>query len=123
MGLIARPILGLREEGLTGGAQAFVRIGNDLETNLLIGGEELGSVGLRGVVELQWKTIPRVPILLRSEVTNEPAGIGGDIGARAIAQVGYEVAKDLAVSVRGSYQGRTINHAGPGAGGGVSYQW
>lgn len=121
--LIGRPILGLREEGMTGGAQAFFRIGNDLETNLLLGGEALGAVGLRGVVELQWKTIPRVPILLRSEVTNQPAGIGGDIGARAIAQVGYELVKDLAVSVRGSYQGRTINHAGPGAGGGVSYQW
>lgn len=121
--LIGRPILGLRQEGLTGGAQAFFRIGNDLETNLLIGGEALGSVGLRGAIELQWKTIPRVPILLRSEVTNQPAGVGGDVGARAIAQVGYEVVKDLAVSVRGSYQGRTINHAGPGGGAGVSYQW
>lgn len=121
--LIGRPILGLREGGMTGGAQGFFRIGNDLETNLMIGGEALGTVGLRGVVQLEWKTIPRVPILLRSEVTNQPAGVGGDIGARAIAQVGYEVVKNLALSARGSYQGRTINHAGPGAGAGVSYQW
>lgn len=121
--LIGRPILGLREGGITGGAQGFFRIGNDLETNLLIGGEALGTVGLRGVVQLEWRTIPRVPIVLRSEVTNQPAGVGGDIGARAIGQVGYEVVKDLALSARASYQGRTINHAGPGAGAGVSYQW
>lgn len=121
--LIGRPILGLREGGITGGAQGFFRIGNDLETNLTIGGEALGTVGLRGAVQLEWKTIPRVPILLRSEVTNQPAGVGGDIGARAIGQVGYEVAKNLALSARASYQGRTINHAGPGAGAGVSYQW
>ena len=121
--LIGRPILGLREGGITGGAQGFFRIGNDLETNLMLGGEALGTVGLRGVVQLEWRTIPRVPILLRSEVTNQPAGVGGDIGARAIGQVGYEVVKDLALSVRASYQGRTINHAGPGAGAGVSYQW
>lgn len=121
--LIGRPILGLREGGLTGGAQGFFRLGSDLETNLMIGGEALGSVGLRGVVQLEWRTIPRVPILLRSEVTNQPAGVGGDIGARAIGQVGYEVVKDLALSARASYQGRTINHAGPGAGAGVSYQW
>lgn len=121
--LIGRPILGLREGGLTGGAQGFFRIGNDLETNLMIGGEALGTVGLRGVVQLEWKTIPRVPILLRSEVTNQPAGVGGDIGARVIGQVGYEVVKNLALSARGSYQGRTINHAGPGAGAGVSYLW
>ena len=43
--------------------------------------------------------------------------------ARAIAQVGYEIIDDLTLSARLSYQGRTINHAGPGAGLGVSYQW
>jgi hypothetical protein len=121
--LLARPIIGLREGGVTGGAQGFFRIGNDLSTNLMIGGEVLGTVGLRGVVQLDWRTIPRVPIVVRSEVTNQPAGVGGDIGARAIAQVGYEIMRDLAVYARGSYQGRTITHSGPGAGAGVSYQW
>lgn len=122
-GLIARPILGLREGGVTGGAQGFVRVGSDLKTNLLVGGEILGTVGLRGIVQLDWRTIPRVPIMLRSEVTNQPAGSGGDVGARAIGQVGYEIVTDLTVNARLSYQGRTINHAGPGAGLGVSYQW
>jgi hypothetical protein len=122
-GLIGRPIVGLRENGVSGGAQGFFRIGNDLKTNILIGGEVLGSIGLRGVVQLDWRTIKRVPIMLRSEVTNQPAGSGGDVGARAIAQVGYEIARDLIVSARASYQGRTINHAGPGAGLGVGYQW
>ncbi len=121
--LLARPIIGLRQEGVTGGAQGFFRVGSDLATNLLIGGEVLGSVGLRGIVELQWKTIPRVPIVARSEVTNQPAGVDGDIGARVVLQVGYELVPNLAVAVRGSFQGRTINHSGPGAGAGVSYQW
>lgn len=121
--LVGRPILGLREGGMTGGVQGFFRIGNDLETNLLIGGEALGTVGLRGVVQLEWRTIPRVPIMARSEVTNQPAGVGGDIGARVIGQVGWEVVRNLAISARGSYQGRTIDHAGPGAGAGVSYLW
>ena len=120
--LIGRPILGLRDEGLTGGAAAFFRIGNDLRTNLLIGGEILGGVGQRAIVELDWRTIKRVPIVLRSEVTTQPS-TSGDIGARAIAQIGYEFLPSLAVSARGSYQGRTINHAGPGGGVAVSYQW
>jgi hypothetical protein len=121
--LLARPIIGLREGGVTGGAQGFFRVGSDLATNLLIGGEVLGNVGLRGIVQLDWRTIPRVPILVRSEVTNQPAGVGGDIGARAIGQVGYEIVRDLAIYARASYQGRTIAHSGPGAGAGVSYQW
>ena len=120
--VIARPILGLRDNGITGGAQGFLRIGNDLRTNLAIGGEILGSVGQRGIVQLEWRTIPRVPIVLRTEVTTQPAS-SGDVGARAIAQVGYQVTNELVLAVRGSYQGRTINHAGPGAGLAVSYQW
>jgi hypothetical protein len=120
--LIARPILGLRDNGITGGAQGFIRIGNDLRTNLSIGGEILGSVGQRGIVQLDWRTVPRVPIVLRTEVTTQPAS-SGDVGARAIAQVGYQLTNELVLAVRGSYQGRTINHAGPGAGLAASYQW
>ncbi len=119
---LLRPILGLREGGVTGGAQGFVRIGNDLRTNLSIGGEVLGTVGQRGIVQLEWRTVPRVPIVLRTEVTNQPAS-SRDVGARAIAQIGYQFVPDLTVSARFSYQGRTINHAGPGAGLAVSYQW
>jgi hypothetical protein len=61
--------------------------------------------------------------VLRTEVTNEPGGSGGDVGARAIAQVGYEFLPAFVVAGRLSYQGRTINHAGPGAGLATSYQW
>jgi hypothetical protein len=122
LALIGRPILGLRDNGITGGAQGFIRIGNDLRTNLSLGGEVLGSVGQRGIVQLDWRTIPRVPIVLRTEVTTQPAS-SGDVGARAIAQVGYQLTNELVLAVRGSYQGRTINHAGPGAGLAVSYQW
>jgi hypothetical protein len=138
--IIGRAVIGLEDNGVNGGAQALLRIGNDRDTNLTIGGEVLGGIGLRGITELQLATFPRVPILFRTEVTNQPAGVGegtvlstdttktvsaeqGEVGARAIAQVGYRFLPDLVIAVRGSYQGRTINHAGPGFGGAVSYQW
>jgi hypothetical protein len=140
--IIGRMVIGLEDDGVNGGAQALVRIGNDRDTNLTIGGEVLGGIGLRGITELQLATFPRVPILFRTEVTNQPAGVGqtpiidtiggvtktvavdqGEVGARAIAQVGYRFLPDLVIAIRGSYQGRTINHAGPGFGGAVSYQW
>jgi hypothetical protein len=135
-GLIGRAIIGLRERGVTGGAQAFVRLGNDKQTNLLLGGEILGGVGLRGITELQLAAFERFPLMFRTEVTNQPAGdtpsdesatdvsVGrADIGARAIAQLGYRVVPTLTLAARGSYEGRTINHAGPGFGAAVSYQW
>ena len=134
---IGRLVIGLEDDGVNGGAQALLRLGNDRETNLTIGGEVLGGIGVRGITELQLATFARVPILFRTEVTNQPAGANngapsltgqvavrqGEVGARAIAQVGYRFLPDLVIAVRGSYQGRTINHAGPGFGGAVSYQW
>jgi hypothetical protein len=139
-GLIGRLAIGLTNDGVSGGGQFFVRFGNDKLTNILLGGEVLGGIGLKGIAELQWNTIARVPIVIRTEVTNQPAGtaarladgttssepvsiIRGDVGARAMVQVGYRFVPTLTLSLRGSYEGRTIQHAGPGAGLGVTYTW
>jgi hypothetical protein len=139
--VIGRAVVGLGENGVTGGGQAFVRIGNDKKTNLLIGGEILGGVGVRGITQIELNMFPRFPIMLRSEVTNQPAGTSptesktsqlaaqnisveqGDLGVRAITQLGYRVTPSFVFFVRASYEGRTINHAGPGAGAGMNVTW
>jgi hypothetical protein len=133
--LIARALVGLGDTGVTGGGQALLRIGNDLETNLLLGGEVLGGIGLRGIAELQLYPQSRVPVVIRTEVTNQPAGSAptaptanestgnSEIGGRAIVQAGYRVFDPLVVFARLSYQGRTISHSGPGFGGGVTFEW
>ena len=138
--MIGRLAFGLTDDGVNGGGQFFLRLGNDQLTNLLLGGEVLGGIGTRGIAELQWNTLSRVPILIRTEVTNQPAGAStsgsttsdpsapvasdkGDIGARAMVQVGYRLVPELTVALRASYEGRTIQHAGPGAGAGVTYSW
>lgn len=145
IGIIGRLAAGLDDVGVTAGAQLLVRLGNDRETNLVLGGEVLGGVGLRGITQIELRSISRLLLLFRTEVTNQPAGTRArtqvvqtpgvpptpptfaqdlsDVGARAIAEVGYELFPDLVLSVRGSYQGRTIRHAGPGVGGGVKYRW
>jgi hypothetical protein len=139
VGFIGRLALGLNDDGVNAGGQCFVRLGPDQMTNLLLGGEVLGGVGTRGIAELQWNTLRRVPIVFRTEVTNQPAGAtpkvhtaeetpdtstrSGDIGARALVQVGYRLVPELVLAVRASYEGRTIQHAGPGAGAGVMYTW
>ena len=141
---VGRAVVGLNDDGLGTGAQALVRLGSDKKTNLLLGGEALGGIGLRSITQLELTVIDRVPILLRTEVTNQPAGSSagadarpsdptlarrgtsrekGELGARAIVQVGYRFIPELTLAVRGSYQGRTINHAGPGFGGAVTYSW
>jgi hypothetical protein len=145
VGLVGRGIVGLDDGGLTGGAQALVRVGPDLATNLLVGCELLGGVGLRAMAEVDIAVLDDWPLMLRAEVTNQPAGVEAsvtsvrpaeegatrertslgrnDIGVRAIAQVGYRIVDSLTVALRVSYQGRTIWHSGPGLGGAVSYTW
>ena len=135
--IIARGAIGLQDDGISGGGQILFRIGSDKDTNLLLGGELLGGVGLRGFTQLELNTIKRVPILVRTEVTNQPAGnsvatssvgenvsVGeNEIGVRAIVQAGYRFTPDFVLSARLSFQGRTIDHAGPGFGGAVGYTW
>jgi hypothetical protein len=142
--LIGRGVIGLRDDGVAGGAQALVRIGNDKKTNLQLGGEVLGGIGLRGITELDLNVFERVPIMFRTEVTNQPAGSSanvdsvapqsgvspsqtslqrGEVGARAIFQLGYRLTPALTLAARGSFQGRTIKHVGPGFGGAVTYTW
>jgi hypothetical protein len=141
--LLGRGVVGLRDSGVAGGAQLMIRIGNDRKTNMQLGGEVLGGVGLRGIAQLELNTFEHVPILLRTEVTNQPAGTHegspsptesgktpletsgarADVGVRGIAQIGYRFTSGLTFSVRGSYQGRNINHSGPGAGAGITYEW
>lgn len=133
--LVGRGAVGLREAGINGGAQAFLRIGNDRRSNLSLGGEILGGIGLRGIAQFELKTLSRVPLMLRTEVSNQPTGLGESSGgpfaspgaenvsARMIAQAGYQLTSSLTLSGRVSYQGRNINHAGPGAGAAVSYEW
>ncbi len=128
--LIGRGVVGLVDDGVAGGAQAFVRIGNDRDTNLLLGGEFLGGVGLRGILQLELRLVAELPMLVRTEITNQPAGVSpddgsdsADVGGRIIAQLGYELFDGFTLAARASYQGRTLKHSGPGFGGGVRYAW
>lgn len=134
--LLGRLAIGLLDEGISAGGQALLRIGSDRGTNLLLGGEVLGGIGIRTFAQLELASFPRFPILVRSEVSNQPAGSGastttpagasqdtGQVGARGIVQLGWKPLPPLTLAIRGSFQGRTINHAGPGIGAGVTYEW
>ena len=142
--LIARGIAGAGNDGLAPGAQALMRIGNDRRTNVMLGGEVLAGVGLRAILELQLMATPRLPLTLRTEVTNQPVGARhtGDglqpvedaapseiarertpVAGRVIVGAGYELFDGFLVGARASYQARNIDHGGPGFGGSVRYRW
>ena len=139
---IGRLIIGLGDDGVSSGFQAHLRLGSDLSSNFRIGAEVLGGVGLRGIVQLELEPQSRFPVVLRSEVTNQPAGSAqpdddiagapgsstissdeGDVGVRVVGQFGYRIVPSLVIGLRASYQGRNINHSGPGFGGVAEFSW
>ncbi len=139
--LIGRAVIGLGKSGVTGGVQGFFRIGNDKRTNMQLGGEFLGGIGVRGIAQLELAAFPKIPLMFRTEVTNQPAGTSAprgvsvdalgrplaletaDLGVRFLGQVGYRFAPEFTLHVRASYQGRDINHMGPGFGAGATVAW
>jgi hypothetical protein len=136
LSLIGRGAVGLRDNGVAGGGQIHLRIGSDLDTNIMLGGEVLGGIGLRGIAQVAFFPQSRVPFLVRIEVTNQPGGEvtrglvfpgesdnKADVAGRLILQGGYRILPPLVIFARASYQGRTIVHAGPGFGGGATFEW
>lgn len=111
----------IQAEGLRAGAQVRIRIGEELGTHLLLGGEFLPELGLRGYVALQWELAASWPTRAEVHITDQPNFV--DIGVRVVLEQGYRFERWIALSVRLSYQGRRIDHTGLGAGLALTFDW
>ncbi len=111
----------VQAEGVRAGAQVRVRIGEELGTHLLLGGEFLPELGLRGYIALQWELAASWPTRAEVHITDQPNF--ADIGVRVVLEQGYRFESWLALSVRLSYQGRRIDHTGLGAGLALTFDW
>ena len=127
-GLITRATVGLgrpeheNDEGLRGGFQLRVRIGEERGTNLVLAGETIPEIGQRAYIGLTWVAIERVPMTAEVHVTDQPIN-SDELGVRGVYEVGLEVTDNVALATRISYQGRTIDHAGLGAGLAATFDW
>jgi hypothetical protein len=55
-------------------------------------------------------------------VTDQPVN-EGELAVRGILEVGRQFTDAFALSLRASYQGRSIDHAGLGAGLALTFDW
>lgn len=120
--VMARGALGVHGEGIVGGAQLRVRIGEELRTNLVLGGDLFNEIGQRAFFALNLSVHPRVPLLAQGEVFNQSFS-GGDPMFRFILQAGVRVTPWLTLSARGSYQLRNIQNGGFGGGLNTTFDW
>jgi hypothetical protein len=117
--------LGLGSGGnseVRGGFQLRVRVGPDDGTNLVLGAETIPEIGQRAFIGLSFVPRPGWPMAVEVHVTDQPVN-EGELAVRGILEVGRQFTDAFALSLRASYQGRSIDHAGLGAGLALTFDW
>jgi hypothetical protein len=104
------------------GIEGGVRIGEELKTNLVLAGSFFEDVGYEARVAFTLGIFEHWPIMIEGLVTSLPVK-ESSLGLRLVVGAGYRFTDWLAVMVMGSWNGRTIDHTGPGGGGSVVLSW
>ncbi|MBV8756953.1 MAG: hypothetical protein JO257_06755 [Deltaproteobacteria bacterium] len=114
-------IAGVGRNGFGMGVEGRVRVGEREGTNLALIGRTIDSVGW--LSEVRFGTRPLQQMLLGVSVgaTNQPND--GDVGVKLGTEVELLASDNASILLRGSWQGRTIDHGGLGAGAGLGFRW
>jgi hypothetical protein len=103
------------------GVRGRVRIGHELGSNLILGASTTRRLGKVFEGAFTWDVIPRWPIVLSVQVTDQP--VVEDYGVRLISDIGWRGVSWLYPSLRLAYQARDIDHAGASLGAAVNFDW
>jgi hypothetical protein len=118
---LTRLIAGEGKQGLGFGAEGRLRLGAEEGTNLTFGASTVAGVGFVSELKFQWMAFPRFPLGLGIAVGDQPTE--GDLGVRFSADVGVRTLSWLTPTLQLSYQGRSLEHSGMGAGLGLVFDW
>lgn len=111
-----------QRDGITGGFQLRARIGRMEGTRLELAGELMPEIGQRAFLALHWEVIERFPMGTEVHVTDQPVN-SDELAVRLVYEAGYRLSERFLLSLRPSYQLRTIRHAGPGLGLATTFDW
>jgi hypothetical protein len=96
-------------------------VGREEGTNLVLGARTAQKIGSVGTIQLTWDVVKDFPMTGTVEVTDQPAN--GDLGVRFIYDLGWRALSWWYPTVRVSFQARTIDHYGFGAGVASVFAW
>lgn len=103
------------------GMRVRVRIGDERKTNLTLGIGLTQSVGSVFEAAYSWDVIPKFPIKISAQVTDQP--VPEDFGVRLIGDVGWQRFSWFYPSIRIAVQARDVDHAGLSGGGAINFDW
>ncbi len=102
---------------------ARIRIGPERDTNLALGMSLNPNVGNLFEAAFTWGVIPKFPVKLAAQVTNQPDPELSDYGVRIIGDVGWRSVGWVYPSLRLAFQARNVNHAGISGGIAANFDW
>jgi hypothetical protein len=114
-------IAGVGREGFGMGVEGRVRVGERERTNLALVTRTIDRVGWLSEVRLGTHPIGRALVGVSVGATDQPNE--GDVGVKLGTELELLASASVSVLLRGSWQGRNIDHGGLGAGAGVGFRW
>jgi hypothetical protein len=123
---------GIREKGLPGeedlhrgesifGAHAYLRIGKEEGTNLLLGGSLTQDMGIEALVTMSLAVFEHFPVGVSVAATNLP--VAEDYAARMALKVGWRQLDWMSIDALLGLNMRNIRHIGMGTGLGLTFNW
>jgi len=116
-----RLVAGVGERGFALGVEARARLGAPDGANLSAGFSHLEAIGFFSDIRLETWPAHGLPVGVSVGVTDQPSR--GDLGVRLGLDLGWRALPWLIPTVKVSWQGRTVEHAGAGAGLGLVFDW
>lgn len=114
-------IAGVGKDGFGLGIEGRFRIGSRDGTNLLLAARTIEEVGFLSDIRFGARPAKDLMIGISVGATNQP--IRDDVGVRLGTELEWVGFGNISLILRGSWQGRSVDHGGVGAGGGVGFYW
>ncbi len=116
-----RLIAGVGRDGFGTGIEGRFRLGSREATNLMFAARTIEQIGF--ITDIRFGARPANNLLLGISVgaTDQPAR--GDIGVKLGTELEWIGFENVSVIIRGSWQGRDIEHGGLGGGAGLGVYW
>lgn len=114
-------IAGVGREGFGMGVEGRFRIGDRDGTNLLFAARTVEQVGFLTDIRFGARPAPKLLVGIGVGATNQPNQ--GDVGVKLATELEWIGFSTVSIILRGSWQGRDIDHGGIGGGGGLGFYW
>ncbi len=114
-------IAGVGRDGFGMGVEGRFRIGDRDGTNLLFAARTVEQVGFLTDIRFGARPAPKLLVGIGVGATNQPNR--GDVGVKLATELEWIGFSSVSIILRGSWQGRDINHGGIGGGGGLGFYW